>query len=90
MGRDFAMIYQDIVKIGSQHVMAASEDIIKLRLILDEIGIAYIIDRFGRSRWLEHRELIIPDFILISFTVFCELDAEESELLEKLIGDVIF
>jgi hypothetical protein len=76
---------QCIVKIGSQQIIAASEDIIKLRLILDEIGIAYIIDRFGDSRWFEHRELIIPDFHLISFTLFSELDTEESEFLERLI-----
>jgi len=81
---------QGIVKIASQQIIAASEDIIKLRLILDEIGITYFIDKFGDSRWFEQRELIIPDFILINFTVYCELDAEESEFLERLIGDVIF
>ena len=81
---------QGIVKIASQQIIAASEDIIKLRLIFDEIGITYFIDRFGDSRWFEHRELIIPDFLLISFFLFSELDTEESEFLERLIDDAIF
>ncbi len=78
---------QGIVKIASQQIIAASEDIIKLRLILDEIGIAYIIDRFGDGLWFEHQELIIPDFLLISFFLFSELDTEESEFMERLIDD---
>jgi hypothetical protein len=84
------MSNQGIVKIGSQQIIAASEDFIKLTLILDEIGIAYIIDRFGDSLWFEHRELIIPDFLLISFFLFSELDTEESEFMERLIDDSIF
>ncbi len=81
---------QGIVKIASQQIIAASEDIIKLRLILDEIGITYFIDRFCDSRWFEHRRLIIPDFLLISFFLFSELVMEESEFLERLIDDAIF
>lgn len=81
---------QGNVKIASRQIIAASEDIIKLRLILDEIGIAYIIDRFGDSLWFEHRELVIPDFLLISFFLFSELDTEESEFMERLIDDSIF
>ena len=64
------MSNQGIVKIASQQIIAASEDIIKLRLILDEIGIAYIIDRFSDSRSFAHRELIIPDFSFDQFFSF--------------------
>ncbi len=84
------MSNQGIVKIASQQIIAASEDITKLRLILDEIGIAYIIDRFGDSLLFEHREFIIPDFLLISVFLFSELDTGESEFMERLIGDAIF
>ena len=84
------MSNQGIVKIASQQIIAASEDITKLRLILDEIGIAYIIYRFGDSHWFEHRELIIPDFLLISFFLFSELDTEEFEFMERLIDDSTF
>ena len=84
------MSNQGIVKIGSQQIIAASEDFIKLRRFLDEIGIAYIICRFGDICWFEHRELIIPDFLLISFFLFRELDTEESEFMNSLIDDSIY
>ncbi len=84
------MSNQGIVKIGSQQIIAASEDFIKLRLTLDEIGIAYIISRFGDSCWFEYRELIIPDFLLTSFFLFSELDTEESEFMVRLLDDAIF
>jgi hypothetical protein len=84
------MSNQGIVKIASQQIIAASEDITKLRLILDEIGIAYIIDRFGDGLLFENRELIIPDFLLISVFLFSELDTEEFEFIERLIDDSTF